>query len=247
MVNLTVLNTLSFGTYAFLREQVKTHLAGGEELNAFHYALAGIGVGIGSVPVSTPFELVKVRLQLDNVREKRLKGSFHCMRDLVSRYGPRSLMCGTVVNGWREVIFCAFYFSIYETIKKQVSYFVPGRDGHSPMAIMLGGGFAGVAGWLSSFPLDVIKSIIQACHYFTIFFQPVANIQLNQAQEFSTPYKPRLKIVNVAKSIWKEKGLRGFYSGITPSLVRAFLVSGIRFSAYESMLVFLTRIDQPNF
>ena len=34
-------------------------------------------------------------------------------------------------------------------------------------------------------------------------------------------------------------GIRGLYAGVVPSVVRAFLVSASRFSAYETALYFL--------
>jgi len=61
MFNLTVLNTLSFGTYAFLRDLVRDHCTTDGHMTGFHYALAGMGVGLAAAPISTPFELVKVQ------------------------------------------------------------------------------------------------------------------------------------------------------------------------------------------
>ena len=120
-------------------------------------------------PISIIFKLtdllvIQVRLQLDNVREKKFKGSFHCAQHLLSQYGPRSFTCGFWVNAVREATFGAFYFAIYEVMKREISNRLP-HSNHSqnPLAVMIGGGLAGMAGWLSSFPFDVIKSIIQVC------------------------------------------------------------------------------------
>jgi hypothetical protein len=41
------------------------------------------------------------------------------------------------------------------------------------------------------------------------------------------------------KVLWylmETKGVKGVYGGVSPSIVRAFLVSGSRFSAYEGAL-----------
>jgi len=43
----------------------------------------------------------------------------------------------------------------------------------------------------------------------------------------------KLKSMDILKDLLKTKGWRGLYSGVTPSITRAFLVSGSRFSAYE--------------
>lgn len=71
-----------------------------------------------------------------------------------------------------------------------------------------------LVGWMASFPFDCIKANIQG--------QPLEG-------------KPR-KIVAATKEIWQKRGIRGFYSGIGPSITRAFIVSSTRFSAYEFAL-----------
>jgi solute carrier family 25 carnitine/acylcarnitine transporter 20/29 len=43
----------------------------------------------------------------------------------------------------------------------------------------------------------------------------------------------KLKSMDVLKDLLKTKGWRGLYSGVSPSIMRAFVVSGSRFSAYE--------------
>ena len=45
----------------------------------------------------------------------------------------------------------------------------------------------------------------------------------------------------VARDLVKKRGLAGFFVGVGPSLIRAFLVSGSRFSAYEGAMAFLRR------
>lgn len=70
-------------------------------------------------------------------------------------------------------------------------------------------------GWMASFPFDCIKANIQG--------QPLDK-------------HPRKKIMEATKEIWQKRGIRGFYSGIGPSVTRAFIVSSTRFSAYEFAL-----------
>jgi len=49
-------------------------------------------------------------------------------------------------------------------------------------------------------------------------------------------YKPKSLFRNVAKTLLQTKGITGLYSGIVPSILRAFVVSSSRFSAYEGVL-----------
>jgi hypothetical protein len=44
-------------------------------------------------------------------------------------------------------------------------------------------------------------------------------------------------IINTAKIIFKNEGIRGFYKGITPNMLRIFPSSGIFFLVYEGVLL----------
>jgi hypothetical protein len=241
MLSLTILNAISFGTYGHIKAAMQAHLNDNKPLTHAHHVLAGAAVGALSTVVSTPFEMVKgtillwnafqtrsrnliiifvaVRLQLDNIQEKRFKGSIHATRYLVSEYGFTSLYAGFWVNTWREILFCALYFGIYETAKsslRQTFFDVTGTD-QQVVSILIAGGLSGMAGWFGSFPLDTIKSNIQG-------------------QALTKPYKQRLRMHSVAAAQYRAKGLLGLYSGVGPALARAFIVSGTRFSAYEFTL-----------
>jgi solute carrier family 25 carnitine/acylcarnitine transporter 20/29 len=55
----------------------------------------------------------------------------------------------------------------------------------------------------------------------------------------SSPSKGRLQkqgALEILKRLLETKGFTGLYAGVRPSIARAFLVSGSRFSAYEGAL-----------
>ena len=87
-------------------------------------------------------------------------------------------------------------------------------------------GLSGALAWFSSFPLDVVKSNVQG--------QPISSI-LSKTN--------RVRSLDVIGARWKAKGFAGFYSGLGPSVTRAFIVSSTRFSAYEFMLQLLNKWD----
>lgn len=83
------------------------------------------------------------------------------------------------------------------------------------VAVPVAGGISGAAAWFLSYPLDCIK----------------ANIQGQRLDQLAT--KPRLNFWVAARQIYHSKGIVGMFAGVGPSIARAFLVSGSRFSAYE--------------
>jgi len=47
--------------------------------------------------------------------------------------------------------------------------------------------------------------------------------------------------MDVVRSLLASKGLAGLYSGVLPSITRAFIVSASRFSVYEGVLSFMRK------
>src|SRR5690606_15298818 len=83
--------------------------------------IAGGTVGVMSSFFSTPFDNIKIRLQLDNINERKLKGTLHATRYIFKKYGLSAFYLGTIVNLIREVIFAAAYFGSYQTFKDNLS------------------------------------------------------------------------------------------------------------------------------
>ena len=119
-----------------------------------------------------------------------------------------------VVNTAREGVFLASYFYTYEGMREE---FIHNINIPTQIAVPVSGGLAGALSWFVSLPLDCIKAGIQG-------------------QNIEKGVIPRINGLEVAKSLWKTKGFKSLYSGVTPTLIRAFLVSGSRFSAYEFAL-----------
>lgn len=76
---------------------------------------------------------------------------------------------------------------------------------------IISGGCAGIAAWLPCYPQDVIKSVIQS----------------NQS---------RLTISKAAQKIYSTHGLKGFFKGLTPTMMRAFPANAATFLGYEFVM-----------
>ena len=127
--------------------------------------LAGALVGPICAIVGTPFELVKLQMQLDGggdgMRAKRAyKNSAECARTLWRKYGPRVFYLGYGVNTVRECVFNGVFFSTFEHINHGIRRDVLGA-GSDSVAVALAGGVAGTVGWFANLPLDCVKSGIQ--------------------------------------------------------------------------------------
>ncbi len=121
----------------------------------------------------------------------------------------------------REVLFCTVYFGTYEQMRDYFSNFLT----LGPGGIMLAGGFSGMFSWFISYPLDSVKTIVQG----------------RQAGD------PKKSSWAIANHLISSRGFRGLYSGVGPSIARAFIVSGSRFSAFELVCKLLAPYEKNQF
>ena len=215
LISLSILNTATFASYSYLQSLLHA-TRGWDGRNA----LAGCCCGVAAGTVSTVENLVKTQMQLDNTRigvnSQQFRGSWDCVRQLTASQGGTVLYTGHAVNTIRESVFLSTYFFVYEGFRQQLIG-SGNTAGGNKWAIPLAGGCAGAISWTVSFPLDCVRAGVQG-------------------QDFAAAGGIRRGAWRVFTDLLQQKGVRGLYAGVAPSLIRAFLVSGSRFSAYEGAL-----------
>ncbi|KAF8832763.1 hypothetical protein HHX47_DHR1001554 [Lentinula edodes] len=112
----------------------------------------------------------------------------------------------------REIPAYAGFYTAYEFSKRK---FASIYGSELPVwALLASGSSGGIAYWLSCYPLDVIKS----------------RVQLRQTPPIGTPVQ---YIAHEAKTVLAESGLKGLFSGLTPSLIRSIPAAASTFAAFE--------------
>jgi len=191
-------------------------------------AVAGASIGF----IITPRDLVKSKLQV----QERLppspsspshplyhqsvyyKGSWDCAKKVFRQNGIRGLYRGFLVTLARDIPGDTAYFFVYEYVKRTLMSRLQ-QDG-TPCStppgwvVCTAGGFAGMSFWATIFPLDAIKTRIQA------------------QSDISPQYKNSW---DCAKHIYQSQGLRGFYRGFVATLLRSFPTSSVNFLVFETM------------
>ena len=125
--------------------------------------LAGSLSGFINAFFSCPMELVKIRLQTQVTKGK---GPIDCVKSIVKSHGITGLYKGLPTTLLREtpsygslIGFNIVYFASYELVCRAL----PDQDPNVPSAgLLLAGGFAGIVGWLTTYPCDVIKTRLQS-------------------------------------------------------------------------------------
>lgn len=216
LLSLSILNTVNFTAYSYFQTCYKAE-RGWDLRNS----MAGATVGPLASTISTVENLIKTQLQLDNATTQRYRGSLDFLRKVTPGNGRLHvpvLYTGHMVNTAREMTFLATYFGMYEGLR---DYFFHYHGTEHPLAIPFAGGLAGAVAWTVSFPLDCVRAGVQG------------------QDLMSRQRTPRQGGWTIFRTLLQTRGVAGLYSGVTPSIIRAFLVSGSRFTAYESALWFL--------
>ncbi|PGH26599.1 hypothetical protein AJ80_01728 [Polytolypa hystricis UAMH7299] len=186
--------------------------------------LAGAVGGLASWVISSPTELVKCRAQLSSHQSI---SSWTITKDILRRHGARGLYLGGAVTSIRDSVGYGFYFWSYELCKR----FMSTKDETSSQAaikILLCGGIAGIVTWASIFPLDVIKTRLQAQG------SPIQVSPTNQPLLRPTASEGRvLNALGITKEAYRAEGIRVFYRGLGICSLRAFIVNAVQWATYE--------------
>jgi solute carrier family 25 (mitochondrial carnitine/acylcarnitine transporter), member 20/29 len=199
-----------FESYNISRNQ-STH-----GLSYAQYFASGAFAGIANSVISGPIEHVRIRMQTQPHGAARLySGPLDCVRKLSAHGGVlKGLYRGEAVTILREaqaygVWFLAFeYMMNADAARNKIE-----RKEIATAKVAFYGGLAGEALWLGSYPFDVVKSKMQSDGFGE---------------------KMRYKGMNDCfRQTYRSEGLRGFWKGIGPTLLRAMPVSAGTFAVVE--------------
>ena len=181
------------------------------------FILCGAFSGVCNSFAITPVELIRIKLQVQgNSKANKYSGSVDCFRKIVSENGIKGLYQGLVITILRELPAYMIYFGSYETLM-QISEKKYGNRSNIPITnIMTYGAIAGMLLWIGTFPIDVLKSIIQS-------------------QEFNK----KKTVPQVFIDLYRSQGMKGFFNGLAPCLMRAPPINAATFLAFETVMGFL--------
>uniref|UniRef100_A0A2M4BPQ6 Putative mitochondrial carnitine/acylcarnitine carrier protein n=1 Tax=Anopheles marajoara TaxID=58244 RepID=A0A2M4BPQ6_9DIPT len=199
MAGVAVVNAIVFGVYGNIQRRTDNP----DSLRS-HF-LAGTAAGLAQSIVCSPMELIKTRLQLqDNLPKaaQRFTGPLDCTKAIWQREGFRGIFRGLGITAARDAPGFASYFVAYEYMVRMVS-------NPSPFVILMAGGLAGTFSWLVTFPIDVVKSRLQADG---ISGKPEYN-----------------GLVDCVRKSYASEGLAFLSRGLASTLLRAFPMNAVCF------------------
>ncbi|KAH7325014.1 mitochondrial carrier domain-containing protein [Stachybotrys elegans] len=180
------------------------------------YFAAGSFAGVANSVLSGPIEHIRIRLQSQPHGAARLyAGPLDCVRKISRHDGVlRSIYRGEAVTIWREAFAYGAWFTAFEYLMNaDAARNRIDRKDIPSYKIAFYGGLAGEVLWLSSYPFDVIKSKMQTDGF--------------------GPDKKYASMRDCFATTYRAEGLRGFWKGIGPTLLRAMPVSAGTFAVVE--------------
>ncbi|XP_071711716.1 mitochondrial arginine transporter BAC2-like [Rutidosis leptorrhynchoides] len=214
LASVTFQNAMVFQIYAILSRAFDSSCCSNEPPSYKGVALGGVGAGAIQSLMLSPIELIKIRLQLQTQHTE--KGPLNVAKNILKIEGWRGLYRGLTITALRDAPSHGFYFWTYEFVREKLH---PGcrKSGQESFNTMLvAGGLAGVASWVCCYPLDVVKTRLQAQ-------TPNSTIKYNGIVDC------------LCKSV-KNDGYGVLFRGLGTAVSRAFVVNGAIFTAYETAL-----------
>lgn len=194
----------------------------GTELSTIHYLSAGFLSAIPMTFVSVPFERLKILLQVQGQGlERGHSGALQILRGLYRNGGIRSIYKGSLMTFARDAPDSAAYFATYEYCKRR---FTP-KDDNSAMgsmslfAISGAGASAGLVMLVPLFPIDTIKSRLQA----------------TEGKE---------NVGSAFRFLYNRGGWKSFFPGLGPALLRALPANAAATLGWELTRVALRKLRQ---
>lgn len=194
-------------------------------------AIAGSLSGFMARCLTAPFDVLKIRLQLQfNSKILHNKSKYVSMiqgfSTIIKEEGILSLWKGNLSASYLWVSYSMVQFVSYGTILRLLenhSHQLSFRN--KSLSTFCAGGFSGLFATMFTYPFDIMR---------TQFAIQGTN-------------KKFTSILNFVYHIYRNKSVKGLYAGISPALIGIFPYMGLNFAIYEKMKYVMSNSDNHNF
>ncbi|KAJ2808967.1 mitochondrial thiamine pyrophosphate transporter [Coemansia guatemalensis] len=187
------------------------------QLTSVESAFCGATAGVVSRVIVSPFDVVKITLQLETRRSalsipRGLSNSVvTCVRQIMQKEGVRGFFKGNLSAEYLYLTYGATQFLVFGAVESWL-----GRASGLPKQArsFVGGALAGAIATSTTYPFDLLR---------TRFI----------AQQLSS--RVNTSILGALRHIHHEEGLRGFYRGLWPACLQIMPYMGIVFTSYDAL------------
>lgn len=212
---------LYFASYKSFKTIIGTSTNSNDWDNSMTYLFSGGLAGIFTSIITNPIWVLKTRIMSTNKYSfnKSYDSITSTFKSLITREGYKSLLKG-LTPSILGVSQGAIYFMIYDTLKqKKVQNNNEISERLSTKDTIIITSISKMISTSSVYPLQLLKSNLQSTNM----------IHTNS----------KMTTVNLATTIFKQKGIKGLYNGLATNLFKAVPTTCITFTIYEAMKSYL--------
>ncbi|XP_069569566.1 mitochondrial thiamine pyrophosphate carrier [Brachyistius frenatus] len=188
----------------------------GAVLSAGEAALAGSAAGMVTRALISPFDVLKIRFQLQIERvssyrqEGKYWGLFQAFRCIHSEEGPSAFWKGHIPAQLLSICFGAVQFASFEFLTEAV-HNSTSYDSQTAGVHFLCGGLAACSATVVCQPLDTLRT------------------------RFAAQGEPRVyrNLRHAVFTMWRSEGTLAYYRGLSPTLIAVFPYAGLQFFFYN--------------
>jgi len=213
------------------------------------FAFSGVASCCGEL-VTVPIDVVKTRLQLvgEGGAAPRYRGSLHAVRSIVAEEGALALYKGVQPALLRQATYGSLRIGMYEPIKAAFGQLLdPAWTPATPATLLhklLSGCVCGGVAAAICVPTDVVKVRMMADGMQSATTRGPAGASAAAATALATAAAtgPRYRnVVHAFRDIASKEGVRGLYTGISPTVQRAAIVAAVELASYDECKGLLVR------
>lgn len=225
LVGIGFANSIVFGVVENSKKVVSSFNEPEEVLSIKQHAFCGAVSGTANSLASTPAEGLRIRMQVQGKVDPRgdphYTNSVDCAKKVFEGYGIKGIYRGFASTLVRDTLGCGMFFFVYQGLAKKV--FVGEAKNAEDMKswqVFIAGGLGGMAFWCPIYPIDSIKSRLQA--------------------DSLTNPRYRGSLDCLYKTL-QEVGLSGMYKGFWPCAARSFPANASMLVGFELAMSIIGR------
>ncbi|KAK4414058.1 Calcium-dependent mitochondrial ATP-magnesium/phosphate carrier protein 2 [Sesamum alatum] len=205
-------SAIKFYTY----EMLKNFIGGNSgDIGTPGRLVAGGLAGAVAQTAIYPMDLVKTRLQTYSCEKGNVPKLGKLSKDILVQEGPRAFYRGLVPSLLGIIPYAGIDLAAYEALKDMSRKYILHDGEPGPLVQLSCGTISGALGATCVYPLQVVRTRMQA--------------------QRSTTGAAYCSMSDVFWRTYNHEGLRGFYKGLFPNLLKVVPAASITYLVYEAM------------
>eukprot|EP00798_Chlamydomonas_sp_ICE-L_P010018 gene10018-7905_t len=217
-----------FGAFGQSKRWLGTNADGtSRTLQPIDFYKAGAMTGFVAAFTEGPIDFYKSQVQSKMNPEYKAPytGMADCVKQTISANGIKGPFQGLGATLLRNIPANAVYLGNFEMMKSAYAKAYDCTPAEIPGGIVMGAaGLGGLTYWMVIFPVDQIKSAMQT------------DSIIKPDRRFSS-------VSATAKILWSEGGVKRFYKGFTPCIIRAMPANGVMLLTVDKVTTYLNTLS----